>query len=607
MQPGVSLFDPMRRLGWLCLLLASLRIAAPCAAQTASLELTFTPIDRAQLALWVERDDGTFMGTLALTYAVAKAGIGNRPGALQMNSGYRWPYGRREGVLPVWAHRRAAAPGAAMFKRIIFQDRTSEGYGTQNSQDQSPDDFFCLSFTQATTTRDALDAVTCASTFFSDKGRYVTQRDLDVGYAEPFENAPGVGTMRRLDLWSLYPPRRNVERCAQGCFDHVDVADFRKHALAVMPELDAITRATLQGRRSARWNFDLPDDWPRDTGYKLFIEVNVEGDYSDSLNPTSFPVPSAPANKWDYWATNWGYPYRGQPSVVYELPFSLANPSTSSVLMPIGYGAQHGEHGDLLRMDQNISDDPARHPGSGADRLLALDGKRASLRVLTSDTPYCQRTQPPGGVEELSATPYPDKKWAHTWARLSFRAPQSERNIGAYVVEVKPAAADWEQAYTPDAEHDVMPVALDVCADPEQPGQNRCESMETGSLIEVTLANLRPATHYEVRVTPRDHECGELGAATSTELITRERTFSTVTPCFVASAAYGTPLAREIGVLRAARDRYLAPHAFGRALIAAYYTVGPTLAEPVREHPWLASVVRALLAPVVHATAWWMR
>jgi hypothetical protein len=597
----------MFRRAWVCILLVSLLLSASAAAQTAALELTFTPADRAQLAVWVERDDGTFMGTLALTYAVAKAGIGNRPGALQMNSGYRWPYGRREGVLPVWGHRRAAAPGATSFKRVIFQNRLSEGYATQNSPDQSPDNYFCLSFTIATTTRDALDAVTCASMFNSDKGRFVAQRDLDASYAEPFELGPESGMMRQLDLWSLYPPRRDVERCTEGCFDHADVADYRTHALSVMPQLDAVTRATLQGRRSTQWNFDLPSDWPRDAKYKLFIEANVEGDYNDSFNPERFPTPRNPSNTWDYWSAGWGYPYRGQPSVVYALDFSPVDAATTTTLAPIGYGAQHGEHGDLLPLDAKISDDPAQHPGSGADRLLALDGKRASLRVLTPDSPYCRDTAPPAAVEELSVAPYPDKKWAHTWARLSFHAPQSERSIGSYLVEVQHDDAAWEQAYTPDAEQDVMPVALDVCADPLNPGRNRCETMPPGTPIEVTLANLKPSTLYHVRVTPRDRECGERGQTASTDITTRARTFSTVTPCFIASAAYGSPLANEIGVLRAARDRYLAPNVLGRAFIAAYYEVGPVLAEPVRRHPWLASALRAVLDPIVRLTAWWMR
>ena len=100
----------MRRLGWAA---AVIVICAAFAVRAddkpaATLQLAFVPTDRVQMAVWVERADGTFMGTLALTHATSTLGIGNRPGSLQMNSGFRWPYGRREGVLPVCAHRRAA-------------------------------------------------------------------------------------------------------------------------------------------------------------------------------------------------------------------------------------------------------------------------------------------------------------------------------------------------------------------------------------------------------------------------------------------------------------------------------------------------------------------
>ena len=70
-----------------------------------------------------------------------------------MNSGFHWPYGRREGVLPYWAHRRAAAPGASTFRRVIFQNRLSEGYASRTSNDQSRDEYFCLSFNTASTAR----------------------------------------------------------------------------------------------------------------------------------------------------------------------------------------------------------------------------------------------------------------------------------------------------------------------------------------------------------------------------------------------------------------------------------------------------------------------
>ena len=207
-------------------------LAGPSAAKVTiprAVEFRFTPTARAQIALWIEKPDGTFMGTVRLTQAVSVRGIGNRPGASQMNSGFRWPYGRRLGALPVWAHRRAAAPGAAQFRPVIFQHRTSEGCASNagcGGADSSLESYFCLSFKPETTRQDALDAVSCASVFSSDKGRYLTEDDLANGYAEPIETAD-VGTMRPLESTSLYPPRRDGAGCGQAaaCIDHPGCRD----------------------------------------------------------------------------------------------------------------------------------------------------------------------------------------------------------------------------------------------------------------------------------------------------------------------------------------------------------------------------------------------
>ncbi|MDW8245195.1 MAG: hypothetical protein RMJ84_01330 [Sandaracinaceae bacterium] len=178
-------------------------------------EIEYVPTKRAQIAIWISDANDVYLRTLMLTQSVALYGIGNRPGALQMNSGFRWPYGRREGVLPVWAHARMRAPGARPFRRVIFQDRVSEGHASRSSNDYSRDDHFCLSFNLATTQRDALDAVSCASVFNSDKGRYITEADVQRRYREPIEMAPGVPGVYLLDLYSLYPPRRDVRRCTE--------------------------------------------------------------------------------------------------------------------------------------------------------------------------------------------------------------------------------------------------------------------------------------------------------------------------------------------------------------------------------------------------------
>src|SRR5947207_4683567 len=69
--------------------------------------------------------------------------------------------------------------------------------------------------------------------------------------------------------------------------------------------------------------------------------------------------------------------------------------------------------------------------------------------------------------------------------------------------------------------------------------------------------------------------------------------------CFIASAAFGSPLAREVETLRTFRDRVLVPHPAGRAVVAAYYRVSPSFAGVVARHESLQVVTRAVLRPVI--------
>jgi len=69
--------------------------------------------------------------------------------------------------------------------------------------------------------------------------------------------------------------------------------------------------------------------------------------------------------------------------------------------------------------------------------------------------------------------------------------------------------------------------------------------------------------------------------------------------CFIATAAYGTPMAAEIGSLRVVRDTYLMDTALGAAFVDAYYRISPPIAGVVAESRVAKAVVRAALAPVV--------
>jgi len=72
--------------------------------------------------------------------------------------------------------------------------------------------------------------------------------------------------------------------------------------------------------------------------------------------------------------------------------------------------------------------------------------------------------------------------------------------------------------------------------------------------------------------------------------------------CFVASAAYSSPLAKQVRVLRRFRDLYLLRHTSGQKLVDLYYRTGGFAGKYIEAHPGLKLVVRILLYPIIGIT-----
>jgi hypothetical protein len=491
--------------------------------------VSFTPTDQLQIAGWIEDSQGHFVDTIFLTSKLGRYGIGNRPGRFDFNSGSKlhdnWPYGRRVTVAPVWAHRHGKT-----WPKIVFQDGDDNSLSHQFAQ-STPEDspVFCGPKTPIDAN---FDAMTCPSQGYSDKGVFSTET-------------------------SLYPPRTDV---IPSMGDSASVAMYR-----MMNPFDAITGATpaAGALTELRWSAPPSVDYGN---YVLWLEVSKAYDMNATYNDSTYPPPQTAFG--DY-----GLPYRGQPSIVYATPFSIAATATSATSAQyIGYGDPDGNDGVVRPPDSTITTDT---PGSGAARLELFDAGGQMVRVKVDVLPGIAG-DPPAAPVGLAATSI-----AATTATLAFTEPSTGGRPVAYDVRVRALediTADNFESSTP-VTATVVPAAA-------------------GSKQTFVVSGLLPGTDYTVAVRGRDG-CFQNGALATAKLTTAQATGSEVDACFVATAAYGSVMANDVELLRHARDLWLSSNAVGELAVEAYYTFGPALAGVIAPSELLRATARAVLEPAV--------
>lgn len=69
--------------------------------------------------------------------------------------------------------------------------------------------------------------------------------------------------------------------------------------------------------------------------------------------------------------------------------------------------------------------------------------------------------------------------------------------------------------------------------------------------------------------------------------------------CFIATAAYGSPMQPYVKILREFRDRFLLVNKVGQAIVNIYYACSPPIANFISEHANLRVITRQALLPIV--------
>ncbi len=214
--------------------------------------------------------------------------------------------------------------------------------------------------------------------------------------------------------------------------------------------------------------------------------------------------------------------------------------------------------------------------GSGAGRLAHVSDGDGTWRLkVASSSCTCTPASPTGSV---SAAP------AATSIALSFVAPAGARQ---YEIRYRSSTPLDDGNFS-----DGIPAEA-----PPNPGL-------PGAMQTVQLTGLKAQTLYYLGVRALN-ACGQPSAGQFASASTTPQKFVTLHGCFVATAAWGSPMEPSVALLRRFRDRALLPSGVGRLAVAAYYALSPPLAAAISSDERLRALARRVLAPaVLLARAW---
>ena len=78
-----------------------------------------------------------------------------------------------------------------------------------------------------------------------------------------------------------------------------------------------------------------------------------------------------------------------------------------------------------------------------------------------------------------------------------------------------------------------------------------------------------------------------------------DSTVCTELDCFIATAAYGSPIETQVKILREFRDHFLLDNTTGKTFVNLYNTYSPPIADFITKHDNVRAMVRLSLLPII--------
>lgn len=220
-------------------------------------------------------------------------------------------------------------------------------------------------------------------------------------------------------------------------------------------------------------------------------------------------------------------------------------------------------------------------------------GSFVEIATLPADTTTFQDSQILSGESEIAyriraSNPYGFSGYTIEVATVSSLTPPT--NLTATVGTDRVVTLTWENGSTLN---DGFKIERRSDADPEfyQIGTT------SRSLTTWADTGIHPGTRYHYRV--RAYRTNGANSPYGNEVVVDIPPEGGDRRCFIATAAYGTPLHPKVATLREFRDRWLMTGPIGRGAVEVYYLTSPPIASVVARHEPLRMVVRGELAILI--------